>query len=173
MKFVSELSSNAAGGEEGVATGMHPGFVDDDWDDFGSGSEASRTVHIAEDSLLESPATVSNIRQSSPTDRFIVHEDLAEPASRQRIAVQRENSEITEIRSRIYLDQPLWPLRDRQEAKLFRHFVQKLAIWVRAEALGDENRQIANTWLSSLICVTRRSLLRLSFLNEPGHVRFC
>lgn len=132
VKFVNESSDGTPEGEEGLATAVHRDFADDDWDDFGSGSEASRTVLVAEDSLFEAPATTSAIRQSSPTDRFIVHEELPESATRPRIAIQREDSEITEIRSRIYLDQPLWPLQDRQEAKLFRHFVQKLAIWASA-----------------------------------------
>ena len=30
----------------------------------------------------------------------------------------------------IYLDKPVWPLKDPEEALLLRHFVQKLAIWV-------------------------------------------
>jgi hypothetical protein len=30
----------------------------------------------------------------------------------------------------IYSDRPVWPLADPAEAKLLRHFVQKLAIWV-------------------------------------------
>jgi hypothetical protein len=49
----------------------------------------------------------------SPTDRFIVHED---------VSAQR--------RSGIYLPEAIWPLTDREEALLFRHYVQKLATWV-------------------------------------------
>jgi hypothetical protein len=29
---------------------------------------------------------------------------------------------------------PSWPLTDREEAQLFRHFVEKLAVWVRYPA---------------------------------------
>lgn len=38
----------------------------------------------------------------------------------------------TRIFPSIYLDEPVWPLTDPAEAKLLRHFVQNLAIWVSA-----------------------------------------
>lgn len=37
---------------------------------------------------------------------------------------------------RIYLDRPVWPLNKADEAGLFRHFVQELAIWV-STTLGE------------------------------------
>lgn len=55
------------------------------------------------------------VAPASPTDRFIFHED----------GLQHER------RNQISLNEPIWPLADRDEALLFRHFVQKLAIWVR------------------------------------------
>ena len=37
----------------------------------------------------------------------------------------------------IYSDKPVWPLADPAEAKLLRHFIQKLAIWVRGIILSE------------------------------------
>jgi hypothetical protein len=54
------------------------------------------------------------VTPASPTDRFIFHED----------GLSHER------RARIYLPEAVWPLSSRDEALLFRHFVQKLAIWV-------------------------------------------
>lgn len=92
--------------------------------------------YAADDPMVDSPSAGSEIQQlpprplqpnrptketsypvgpASPTDRFIFHED----------GLARER------RSTIYLSTPIWPLADRDEAILFRHYIQKLAIWVR------------------------------------------
>lgn len=53
------------------------------------------------------------VAPASPSDRFIFHEDG-----------------LAQRRREVYLSEAVWPLENREEALLFRHFVQKLAIWV-------------------------------------------
>ena len=92
--------------------------------------------YAADDVMVDSPSAESETQQpptrsvqanrpaketnypvgpASPTDRFIFHED----------GFARERGSTT------YLSTPIWPLADRDEAILFRHYIQKLAIWVR------------------------------------------
>lgn len=44
-----------------------------------------------------------------------------------------EDPAIQAMQAKIYSDQDAWPLKTREEAMLFRHYVQKLSIWVRLE----------------------------------------
>lgn len=69
------------------------------------------------------------VAPASPTDRFIFHED----------------GHAHERRARIYLNEPVWPLTSPDEALLFRHFVQKLAMWVSLPNLGPQQNPILTT----------------------------
>lgn len=82
-------------------------------------SPSAASDHQQRLSRLAQPAGPSKeggyqVAPASPTDRFIFHEDG-----------------LSQWRSQIYLSEAMWPLADREEALLFRHYVQKLAIWVR------------------------------------------
>lgn len=66
----------------------------------------------------------------SPTDRFILREEgLMHDSSHHQPNLSLTRSP-SEHRPQIYLSEPIWPLTNASEARLFRHFVQKLAIWV-------------------------------------------
>lgn len=41
-----------------------------------------------------------------------------------------EDPAVVAMRARIYRDTDVWPLESREEAMLFRHFIQKLSIWL-------------------------------------------
>lgn len=59
-----------------------------------------------------------------------------EPAADLTEALAQETYEQTHpqydpaIKANIYLDKPVWPISRRDEAILFRHYIQRLAIWV-------------------------------------------
>ncbi|KAM0326642.1 hypothetical protein ACHAQA_006511 [Verticillium albo-atrum] len=40
------------------------------------------------------------------------------------------DAQAAQLRSNIYLDRPIWPIDSREEAVLFRHYIQKLSIWL-------------------------------------------
>lgn len=44
--------------------------------------------------------------------------------------VETEDPEARALRSRLYRDEDVWPLQSREEAMLFRHYIQKLSIWL-------------------------------------------
>ncbi|KAK2602854.1 hypothetical protein N8I77_009359 [Diaporthe amygdali] len=90
-------------------------------------------------------------RQRSPTDRFLMHDDhLVSPVralpgfQNLTLAVsdsipatmpmvipfemEAEDPEVRAMRAQIYRDKDIWPLESREEAMLFRHFIQKLSI---------------------------------------------
>lgn len=46
--------------------------------------------------------------------------------------MEAEDPEVRAMRARIYRDKDIWPLESREEAMLFRHFIQKLSICVSA-----------------------------------------
>lgn len=100
---------------------------------------------------------LSIVRAKSPTDRFIPHDDhVVSPArglpSLQSLTVceplpplpplppplpmvltmevEPEDPAVQAMRARIYRDQDAWPLESREEAMLFRHYIQKLSIWL-------------------------------------------
>ena len=62
----------------------------------------------------------------SPTDRFFRQ-------GRQDMGGRHRASPL--IRQQIFLDKSVVPFTDPNEATLFRHFIQKLAIWVRSPEL--------------------------------------
>lgn len=69
---------------------------------------------------------------TSPTDRFIPHDDGSVVDRRYLPNVgEHPIDDLSSMRSHIYLNQDVWPLASYSEAVLFRHFVQKLSIWVR------------------------------------------
>lgn len=70
----------------------------------------------------------------------------------------------------IYLDKPIWPLKDPEEALLLRHFVQKLAIWVSISPLAI--LAIPDQTIS-LIFVIPCNTSKLKFQNGPESVPFC
>jgi len=103
--------------------------------------------------------TMGVARQRSPTDRFIMHDEhLVSPARAlpgfQNLTLagsesipatipmaipfemEAEDPEVRAMRARIYRDKDIWPLESREEAMLFRHFIQKLSICVSAPAVG-------------------------------------
>jgi hypothetical protein len=71
----------------------------------------------------------------SPTDRFILREEAVlihhNPTYHAPNVDQIRSP--SEPRPQIYLSEPVWPLTNASEARLFRHFVQKLAIWVSSQ----------------------------------------
>lgn len=62
----------------------------------------------------------------SPSDRFIVYDDLLDTVS-PTLALSNEGHATN---PQIYVETSVFPLGDREEAMLLRHFVQDLAIWV-------------------------------------------
>jgi hypothetical protein len=94
-------------------------------------------------------------RQRSPKDRFIMHNDHvlspgralpgfqnltlagseSSPATMPMVIpfeTEAEDPEVRAMRAQIYRDKDIWPLESREEAKLFRHFIQRLSICVSA-----------------------------------------
>lgn len=113
---------------------------------------------------LGHPTTAQSIlavgpgRQRSPTDRFLMHDDhLVSPVrgalpgfQNLTLAVsdsipatmpmvipfemEAEDPEVRAMRAQIYREKDIWPLESREEAMLFRHFIQKLSICVSTPA---------------------------------------
>lgn len=96
---------------------------------------------------------IAQARPPSPTDRFIQHDEHVLSPTRalpsfQNLAVADTlppmlsimpsfemeppplDPEAAALRSQLYHDQDVWPLQDREEAMLFRHYIQKLSIWL-------------------------------------------
>lgn len=46
------------------------------------------------------------------------------------VEVDPEDPAVQAMRAKIYRDQDAWPLETREEAMLFRHYIQKLSIWL-------------------------------------------
>lgn len=132
----------------------------DDWPDSpssGSGTLITAATAIT-DALPIQPyptppeAAVTLVRQGSPTDRFIPHDDHvglsppttlppfhslsvteAIPPPMQMVIpfeVETEDPAVMAMRAKIYRDRDVWPLQNREEAMLFRHYIQKLSIWL-------------------------------------------
>ncbi|KAK3937455.1 hypothetical protein QBC46DRAFT_392691 [Diplogelasinospora grovesii] len=117
-------------------------------EDIGSPSNSDVDVDDSERELAHPRAAASPSKSplsfgpASPTDRFILHEDASQKHGPQDTAsnalenrASRQDSEqqnvgLCLLTPRIYLDEPVWPLSNPAEAVLFRHFVQKLAIWL-------------------------------------------
>lgn len=92
------------------------------------------------------------VRPLSPTDRFIPHEDHHQISPGRTLpslhaltmadaippplpiafplVVPPEDPEVQAMRAKIYSEQDVWPLESREEAMLFRHYIEKLAIWL-------------------------------------------
>lgn len=98
-------------------------------------------------------------RQRSPTDRFLMQDEhLISPARAlpgfQNLTLagsesipatipmvipfemEAEDPEVRAMRAQIYREKDIWPLESREEAMLFRHFIQKLSICVSTLAAG-------------------------------------
>lgn len=97
---------------------------------------------------------VGVVRLPSPTDRFLMRDDdhvvsptsglpgfqnltLAAadpiPASMPMVLpfeTDAEDPEVRAMRAKIYRDRDVWPLESREEAMLFRHYIQRLSICV-------------------------------------------
>lgn len=90
--------------------------------------DARGTLPPMDTSLANGPSLVPG----SPTDRFIPQDDGGGAFSdRRHLHDMTGPQHIGSSLPHIYLDKPVWPLKDLSEAMLFRHFVEKLAIWVR------------------------------------------
>lgn len=50
--------------------------------------------------------------------------------------MEAEDPEVRAMRAQIYRDKDIWPLESREEAMLFRHFIQKLSICVSTLVAG-------------------------------------
>ena len=74
-----------------------------------------------EDPQLPSPAA-SIPRAHSASD--------VQTSTGTNVSLSRDGSLLAHASPTIYLETPVWPLKDPAEALLLRHFVQKLAIWV-------------------------------------------
>lgn len=140
----------------------------------------------------QSVLTVGAGRQRSPTDRFIMQDEhLVSPgralpgfqnltlAGSESIPaaipmvipfeMEAEDPEVRAMRARIYRDKDVWPLESREEAMLFRHFIQRLSICVSSLTAGPRPSISANAVISchdSLTYAIRISHSRLSF--RPG-----
>ena len=73
----------------------------------------------------QAPTALSNNAPRSPTDRFIVHDDLLEAAPSLTLTAEERAAH-----PHIYRESTVYPLQNKQEAILLRHFIQNLAIWV-------------------------------------------
>lgn len=71
-----------------------------------------------------SSPTLSPGPSASPSDRFI-----SRPQHLERI----QDPSLLKYMNRVYVSQPLCPFSKRIEARLFEHFVQNLAKWVRIQ----------------------------------------
>lgn len=142
----------------------------DDWPD--SPSSGSGTFNTAATVMTDTlpmqayptpPEVVGLVRQESPTDRFIQHDDhnnnlspvtatTLPPFQSLTVSdtlppppqpppppplhmmipfeVETEDPAVMAMRARIYRDRDVWPLQSREEAMLFRHYIQKLSIWL-------------------------------------------
>ncbi|KAB5545750.1 hypothetical protein GE09DRAFT_1243583 [Coniochaeta sp. 2T2.1] len=135
--------------------------------------------YAADDPMVDSPSAGSEIQQlpprplqpnrptkeasypvgpASPTDRFIFHED----------GLARER------RSTIYLSTPIWPLADRDEAILFRHYIQKLAIWLDPcdprrsfESIVPQRAGTCPILLNAIFALAARHLSHISVVIDP------
>lgn len=98
--------------------------------------------------------TVGPVRPPSPTDRFLMRDDdqVVSPVSGlpgfQHLTLaptdsipapmsmvlpfetDTEDPEVRAMRAKIYREKDVWPLESREEAILFRHYIQKLSICV-------------------------------------------
>lgn len=158
MKFIDE--TGVASGE--VNEAPIPGGLHDDWPD--SQSEDAGTHHTASSITTETPAGLrlqsyptppeagaAHARPSSPTDRFIQHDEhMISPGrtlpSFQSLTVggtpppvlpmlhsfemEPHDPTAAALHSQLYHDKDVWPLQNREEAMLFRHYIQKLSIWL-------------------------------------------
>lgn len=131
----------------------------EDWPDSpssGSGTLVTTAATVMTDSIpvhaypTPPEVAVALVRQESPTDRFIQHEDhslspvttlpsfqsltVSDPMPPMHMPLsfepQTEDPAVLAARARIYRDHEVWPLESREEAMLFRHYVQKLSIWL-------------------------------------------
>ncbi|KAJ9143888.1 Arca-like protein [Pleurostoma richardsiae] len=133
LKFVDESTGDFTGDDEESPPAQDQ--FQDDWQSPSADSRTVSTTDIPVASVVPVPVVQPfPIRPASPTDRFIVHDDLSEQpeVGYPVLTTERRHSvaEINSLRARIYLDQSVYPLRDRQEAILLRHFVEKIAIWL-------------------------------------------
>ncbi|EFX03235.1 ARCA-like protein [Grosmannia clavigera kw1407] len=86
---------------------------------------------------------VAQLRSQSPSDRFIVHDEMG-PGS--TFDLHEAINAVQSVQSRIYLEKSAFPLQDKQEALLLRHFVQNQAGWATTQLdICDPARHFATT----------------------------
>lgn len=159
MKFVDETGAASGDGDATpVVDAFQDDWPDSISDDSGTAITATTATTATDGSCgLGHPTSgqpvLSGGRQRSPTDRFLMHDDhLVSPAralpgfQNLTLAVsdsipapmpmvipfemEAEDPEVRAMRAQIYRDKDIWPLESREEAMLFRHFIQKLSICV-------------------------------------------
>lgn len=129
VRFISESGIDAIGPDvDAVSSEAHLAVGTQGDDSAISPQEPPRILHFTSDTFPNDPQPAASAEPGSPTDRFILHEELLAPAVRS-VGENIRGGHIHEATARTYVDRPALVLRDRQEAILFRHFVQKLAIW--------------------------------------------
>ncbi|KAG7142239.1 hypothetical protein HYQ45_001311 [Verticillium longisporum] len=75
------------------------------------------------------PAASSRLAVASQTT-YQASTDQTPIDSRPPSASHTPDAQAAQLRSNIYLDRPIWPIESREEAVLFRHYIQKLSIWL-------------------------------------------
>jgi hypothetical protein len=93
-------------------------FVHRLWDERTT-SNTSNLSHEAQPLFSSNPLTIEGLLNKSGTD--VSYQNFAESYP--------HNGESPPLPP-IYSEKPVWPLTNPEEARLLRHFVQNLAIWV-------------------------------------------
>jgi hypothetical protein len=90
----------------------------------------------------------------SPTDRFIVQDELIPPIHPPLTLTAEDLA----AHPNIYTENSVFPLQDKRQAVLLRHFVQNLAIWVcKRSRHQDEGNFVADTSCSLTFANPRSS----------------
>ncbi|CAK7201388.1 hypothetical protein SEUCBS139899_004092 [Sporothrix eucalyptigena] len=72
------------------------------------------------------PASLSDESPQSPTDRFIVQDEPLQPLHPPLVLSAEDRA----AHPNVYTEKSVFPLQDKRQALLLRHFVQNLAIWL-------------------------------------------
>lgn len=157
MRFVDETGIASGHVEESPVDAFQDDWPDTHSEGSGTFNTAATIMTDASTALpvqaYPTPPEVSAgiVRPHSPTDRFLQHDDhvvspirclpsfhdlaVADPIPTSLHLVlpfefPTEDPEVRAMRAKIYRDVDAWPLESREEAMLFRHYIQKLSIWV-------------------------------------------
>lgn len=158
MRFIDETC--VASGEVDecpIADGFQDDWPDSHSEDSATFKTANTIITDATASLpvqaypTPPEAGIVHARAHSPTDRFIPHDDHVVSPARglptfpglpvsdpippllpmvPSFEVEAEDPEARALRSQLYRDEDAWPLQSKEEAMLFRHYIQNLSIWL-------------------------------------------